>query len=74
MIETMHRSSMKATEDPVCEHPNCDRSGTASCDQCNRYFCSDHGTAGGDRQIQDVGAVAFPSICWDCGGFNVDAE
>ncbi len=64
---------MKATEQPVCEHVKCEESATHSCELCNRYFCTDHGTVGGDRQIQDVGAVAYPSACWMCGGFNADA-
>lgn len=33
---------------------------------------ADHGTIGGDRQVQDVGAVAYPSACWMCGGFDAD--
>lgn len=63
----------KATEPPVCDRPGCDCHAECSCEFCNSYFCSDHGTKGGDRQIQDVGAVAYPTLCWACGGFDADA-
>ena len=43
------------------------------CDNCDTPFCSDHGTLGGDVQVEDVGTVARPSLCWQCGGFNADA-
>jgi hypothetical protein len=66
------RFVMKAVEEPVCQYPGCDNCGTVCCDHCDRYFCPDHGTRGGDRQVQDVGPVAYPSACWDCGGFNAD--
>lgn len=57
-----------------CEHLECDRPGYYYCDQCVTRFCSDHGSPGGDRQVQEVGPVAYPSACWKCGGFNADAE
>lgn len=58
-----------------CEHPLCSPRRVADgwCERCEKAFCSDHGTQGGDRQVQEVGAVAFPSQCWECGGFNADA-
>jgi hypothetical protein len=65
---------MKAVEEPVCQHSPCDNHAAYCCDQCDTYFCSDHGTPGGDRDTQDVGMVAVPSLCWKCGGFNVDEE
>jgi hypothetical protein len=55
-----------------CEYPGCDQLSVGYCDLDDNYFCSDHGTVGGDRQVQDVGAVAYPSQCWNCGGFNAD--
>lgn len=58
-------------EKPVCD--KCEAQPAFECDQCLRHFCSDHGTPGGDRQVQDVGAVAYPSLCWLCGGFDADA-
>lgn len=63
---------MKAVEQPVCQHAPCDNQADLCCDNCNQYFCSDHGTRGGDRQVEEVGAVAVPSLCWNCGGFNAD--
>lgn len=57
-------------DEPRCDHDKCDTWAATCCDQCNRYFCSDHGTPGGDRETQDVGMVAYPSLCWNCGGFD----
>ena len=59
---------------PNCFYPGCDRESETECDLCSpaNRFCSDHGTKGGDHQIQEVGAVAYPSRCADCGGFNAD--
>jgi len=56
-----------------CQHPDCKRTETTQCENCNRWFCSDHGSAGGDRQTQEVGMVAQPAACWSCGGFDADA-
>lgn len=36
------------------------------CESCGKSFCWEHGQKGGDRQVQDVGAVAYPSLCDDC--------
>ena len=58
---------------PKCQNHSCQELSIAACDMCDRYFCIDHGSAGYDRQMQDVGAVAYPALCWKCGGFNVDA-
>ena len=58
----------------MCERPDCDAEAAHCCDLCDKRFCSDHGSKGGDRQIQDVGAVAYPSQCWACGGFDADEE
>lgn len=55
-----------------CERPGCAEPAPYRCDNCGDGFCSDHGSKGGDRQVQDVGAVAYPSQCWACGGFDVD--
>jgi hypothetical protein len=58
----------------TCAYYTCSSFAVASCDHCDRGFCSDHGSIGGDRQVEDVGAVAYPSECAKCGGFNVDEE
>ncbi len=43
------------------------------CECCDNYFCSDHGTVAGDREGREGEvAQAYPSVCWKCGGFNVD--
>lgn len=54
-----------------CAH--CGEPATSHCEHCDTPFCNEHGTAGGDQLVQEVGAVAFPSQCWRCGGFNADA-
>lgn len=56
----------------MCEHPACGDAAPGSCDECDAHFCRDHGTVGGDRQT-DAGAMAYPSVCWKCGGYNADA-
>ena len=57
-----------------CDYPGCGEDAVAECECCkgSTHFCEDHGSRGGDRQVQDVGAVAYPGACWKCGGFNVD--
>lgn len=56
-------------EQPVpnrqCE-ADCREQAVACCDICDHWFCRDHGKPGGDRQVQDVGAVAYPSMCYVC--------
>lgn len=54
-----------------CKYPNCIERAINQCDNCDNYFCSDHGSAGGDREIHER-LVAVPSACWECGGFNID--
>jgi hypothetical protein len=50
----------------------------AQCESCDEYFCSDHGSKGGDREGgtnvhgNPHGGYAVPSACWKCGGFNAD--
>lgn len=56
-----------------CSFDDCPIPANYQCENCDSYYCSDHGTPGGDRQVQDVGAVAYPGRCWKCGGFNADA-
>lgn len=58
----------------ICFYPGCAEPAVAECETCTQanQFCSDHGTKGGDHQVQDAGAVAYPSRCADCGGYNVD--
>lgn len=40
------------------------------CEDCGSWFCWEHGQKGGDRQVQDVGAVAYPSLCDSCLGMK----
>lgn len=56
-----------------CSHSICGEPATAQCDNCDNYFCNDHGSRGGDRETEQ-GLRAVPSACWECGGFNVDQE
>lgn len=50
-----------------CYVTGCIEDVIASCDNCDSSFCEDHcGQHGGDRQVQDVGAVAYPSLCEKC--------
>jgi hypothetical protein len=49
-----------------CAVPDCEDTAIATCDSCDRPFCEEHGQRGGDRQIQDVGPVAYPSLCDIC--------
>ena len=45
----------------------CPEPSISQCDNCDAYFCDDHeGQRGGDRQVQDVGAVAYPALCEKC--------
>ena len=53
-------------EQEVCYHGVCMETDTQQCDACDKWFCLEHGQQGGDRQVQDVGAVAYPAICADC--------
>ena len=62
-IEELIEESDEVLEDP---ESLCGEAAVTTCDQCDHYFCADHGQVGGDRQIQDVGAVAYPSLCWVC--------
>lgn len=64
---------MKAIQQAVCERPNCANAAQYQCDHCNRRFCSDHGSRGGDRDGDEYSlTVAIPSSCWHCGGFDGD--
>lgn len=54
-----------------CYHPDCaSQERLSQCENylCGKWFCEEHGDPGGDRQVQDVGAVAYPSICVSCRG------
>lgn len=62
-IEDPHRK-----RDISCGHPACEMNHVSHCDHCDTPFCEEHGRVGGDRQVQEVGAVAYPSECWKCGG------
>lgn len=57
-----------------CTYPDCWNPHATQCECCGKeYFCDDHGTHGYDDQVPEVGAVAVPSHCWKCGGFNADS-
>lgn len=45
---------------------DCGEACATQCDNCDRWFCEDHGWRGGDREVQDVGLVAYPSMCDKC--------
>lgn len=49
-----------------CEQFGCSEEAVGCCENCDHWFCWEHGQKGGDRQVQDVGAVAYPSICEMC--------
>ncbi len=58
----------------------CGEEATHQCECCkeSRWFCSDHGTVGGDSparggESQVCGDEYHPNQCWKCGGFNADA-
>ena len=57
---------MRKTKDFQCEQISCIESAIACCDHCDHWFCDEHGSPGGDRQVEDVGAVAYPSTCEVC--------
>ena len=63
---------MSVLSDRTCSKPECGEPTKRVCDFCDRPFCGDHGSKGGDIQVQDVGPVAYPSMCWACGGFDLD--
>jgi hypothetical protein len=50
----------------LCETDGCYEPAVASCDNCDAVFCEEHGRLGGDRQVAEVGAVAYPSMCEAC--------
>jgi hypothetical protein len=55
-----------------CSFDGCPEHGSTECDNCEARFCGDHGSEGGDDSPHDD-AIARPSICFQCGGFNADA-
>jgi hypothetical protein len=54
------------TETGICPFSGCREFAEYRCDNCDSWFCCDHGSKGGDRQVQDVGAVAYPACCDKC--------
>lgn len=54
-----------------CDYPTCPSPAQYQCDNCAANFCEDHGSKGGDQSYGE-GIMAYPSVCWKCGGFNVD--
>ncbi len=62
---------------PYCEYEDCTEVAQYQCECCHgsTWFCSDHGSVGGDREGDENSlTVAVPSACWKCGGFNADAD
>ena len=56
-----------------CYYPECLCPARAECDNCSKKFCGDHGSVGGDVPGDENSLTqAYPSLCWKCGGFNVD--
>jgi hypothetical protein len=55
-----------------CSFDGCLVPAIVECDNCEAHFCSDHGSEGGDDSPFDD-AIARPSMCFQCGGFNADA-
>ena len=51
-----------------CSAPECEDPAQYTCEVCGARFCAEHGQSGGDRQVQDVGAVAYPALCDKCRG------
>lgn len=70
--------SAQPTRADQCSYTNCTELRASACEECNRNFCADHGTASHDRDGgsnpngSPHGAYAVPSACWMHGGFNVD--
>ncbi len=61
----------------ICSFPECGVLAAHSCECCkeSRWFCSDHGDVGGDREGDESRlAEYYPNQCFACGGFNADAE
>lgn len=60
-----------------CAYPGCGEPIVSYCEaggsDCDRPFCEDHGTVGGDRLRGEV-LMAYPSACWLHGGFNATPE
>jgi hypothetical protein len=49
-----------------CDAADCWDEAAAQCENCESWFCGEHGSKGGDRQVQDVGPVAYPACCDGC--------
>lgn len=59
-------SVMASSQCSLCFSADCNEVAHYQCENRDAWFCIDHGQVGGDRQVQDVGAVAYPSICDSC--------
>ena len=63
-----------------CAYLDCPCPAILECENCDMPFCSDHGSRGGDHEGgtnpdgSPHGAYAVPSACWNCGGFNAEAD
>ena len=57
---------------PRCNYRACEEESVSGCALCERNFCGDHGSPGGDRPSDSGYDVAYPALCWEHGGFNVD--
>ena len=76
-LQLMRQYIEPLVDDPAgmtfnCDKPGCGEVGARQCEVCDGWFCSDHGTRGGDRETEG-GLVAYPACCWKCGGFDADA-
>jgi hypothetical protein len=55
----------------VCAFDGCTEAAAWCCDHCDKPFCDDHGSKGGDRE-SEWGLFAYPAACFLHGGFNAD--
>jgi hypothetical protein len=58
--------------DHPCAHANCTEPAIAQCENCDTWFCEDHGTKGRDHERPGYATVSWPGMCWKCGGKNND--
>ena len=66
-------SELKLSLVKACSFEDCQGDVVSACDHCDGWFCSDHGSVGGDVEGDENSlAHAVPSECWQCGGFNAD--
>lgn len=49
-----------------CEISDCKKEGAYFCADCDMIFCPNHGQIGGDREEDEIGWIAVPSLCDEC--------